>query len=745
HLSCHGNMDAEGEPYLALETPTGAIEKVDPDLFASFLPLGEIALVFVSACRTAEARTGVVPFATRLVQKGVPTVLGWDGSVYDQDANRFAAFFYDALSKKYSVGRAAAMARTQLLKLVLAGKGGSHWHLARVMTTRNGGGPLIRHGAPHRSLWRGDAGRAFLDPENQKVRVASPEEFVGRRRQAQAVIRAFRDDKRGVMLQGAGRLGKSSLAARVAQRMRGYITVVVFEQYDRRAIFQVLLEKLPAKPSLEVKRQWSEEVDRGDEGFYLALKDILEKHCTQEDQDQHPLLLIIDDLERILEDANTGQTGVFRVKDDYKGVLEAVLRAFRDANHTPSRLLITSRHPFTLPYRGADLGKFVELVPLFPMSEGERTKLAQAALRSNPDKSKVKPDDDETKELIHRANRASTGNPGLQRLLIHPILNGEMEAAAAGIRSVEDYLEKKIAPPAGSDVAAMFTRMAFSRYMAALNPQERTAFQSLTVFNLPVPQSVAVLACQHMGTAAVDASLARLQGLGLVHQVPSPGDGSFYFLADPLAAVGVDPLTEAQKKNLSGVTVEPLFVAWSDAKGELPFSEKAGEVLRLVEQSGGHPVILAAASNAIGWMLYKRATDKESFNTVLSLATRALAALEQAGIPMLLSLVRLAAECAGRLGDTEAADTWMQRGLGLDDADAEEKGQIHYRWAERLAQKGEIKEATTHLDQAQVFFRNGRNDRLLAMVAGIRADLLVTQGDLEEAFRVRTEEELPVY
>ena len=43
-------------------------------------------------------------------------------------------------------------------------------------------------------------------------------EFVGRRRQAQDVLRAFRGDERaGVLIFGMGSLGKSSLAARVAR------------------------------------------------------------------------------------------------------------------------------------------------------------------------------------------------------------------------------------------------------------------------------------------------------------------------------------------------------------------------------------------------------------------------------------------------------------------------------------------------------------------------------------------------
>ncbi len=60
---------------------------------------------------------------------------------------------------------------------------------------------------------------SFLDKVRQRVPVATRAEFVGRRRAIQAVLRAFRDGQSGVLIHGMGALGKSSLAARVQNRM----------------------------------------------------------------------------------------------------------------------------------------------------------------------------------------------------------------------------------------------------------------------------------------------------------------------------------------------------------------------------------------------------------------------------------------------------------------------------------------------------------------------------------------------
>jgi hypothetical protein len=81
-----------------------------------------------------------------------------------------------------------------------------------------------------------------------------------------------------------------------------------------------------------------------------------------------PLLLIIDDLERILK-ADPGG-GRHKVKSPYGDALAIVLRAF-DPAITASRLIITSRFPFTLD----GFEKRLEEVYLPPLSDAAQKKL----------------------------------------------------------------------------------------------------------------------------------------------------------------------------------------------------------------------------------------------------------------------------------------------------------------------------------------------------------------------------------
>ncbi|MBF0151025.1 MAG: CHAT domain-containing protein [Magnetococcales bacterium] len=744
HLTCHGGIDGTG-PFLTFEDPRGDKEHIRPDQLLSDLPMGDIPLVFVSACRTADARSGTSSFTSRLVHGGTAAVVGWDGSVNDQESTLFSSPFYQSLSRGFSVGRSAALARRDLLNKARQNpeeKKGFHWHLARITVTQTGGGPLVDKAGKKRTLWHGNAADAFLDPENRKVRVAGPREFVGRRRQTQAVIRAFRDGTRMVMLVGAGQLGKSSLAARVSQRMRGYITVVIFKDYDRQAIFQAIQEKLPPAHGIRVKQHWEKQVSEGDENLYFALKSILEKECAIADssREMHPLLLVIDDLERILENHDSPEG--FRVKESARGALSAVLRAFIDTNATESRLLFTSRHPFGLKDKGRNLTQGMVNVRLDPMTSGEREKLALAAFRVHGG---TTADPDQVTDLTKRANDVSHGNPGLNRLLIQPILNGELKVAEAGIVSVETFLATGTPPPSGSDVGEMFAKMAFSSYLKCLDPFEQSAFRALTLFEIPVPRKVAILACEKMG--APESCIMRLVNLGLVHHMRAVAGQNSDLLVDRLAAAALmNHLSAEEKKDLAGSTVTPLYESWCNDQGKLPIFEQADELYRLTELSDPPPPIpLAAAALTTGRRIFISARNKTDFENARSRAIKASNTLEQTGLSPSLALARLIAECSTELGEMDVADGWFQKGMDLDSDDPGEKGRLHLKWAERLHQAGKIDEALACLEEAGTFLHAKEHERELAMVAGLRADVMMVTGDLDKAYHVRTREELPVF
>ncbi len=213
HLSCHGDI-LKGDPVLALEKPEGGLD------LAGIAALSEALdeegkkpqLVFLSACRTGE-HGATAAFVQPLVRSGVSNAIGWDGSVNDADAIGFAETFYEELARGNSVGYAAARARGALLRAHFADPNqGRHWHLARAYAGPQGGGALCASAKPRRTFRRDGGYKEFLDSKQSRVLVATAAEFVGRRRQAQRILRAFRDrEGAGVLIHGIARQGKSSL------------------------------------------------------------------------------------------------------------------------------------------------------------------------------------------------------------------------------------------------------------------------------------------------------------------------------------------------------------------------------------------------------------------------------------------------------------------------------------------------------------------------------------------------------
>ena len=92
--------------------------------------------------------------------------------------------------------------------------------------------------------------------------------FVGRRRELQAALRTLKDDEfSGVLLHGMGRLGKSSLAARIASRMRNHRLAIVYGAYDALsvvdAIAAALADDAAARELLESRRPAVQETTPG--------------------------------------------------------------------------------------------------------------------------------------------------------------------------------------------------------------------------------------------------------------------------------------------------------------------------------------------------------------------------------------------------------------------------------------------------------------------------------------------------
>lgn len=408
----------------------------------------------------------------------------------------------------------------------------------------------------------------FLDKVRGEVPVARHAEFVGRRRQAQAVLRAFRDGAAGVLIHGMASLGKSSLAARIASRMNTRKPVVVFKQYDALTVFDRLVEAVPAPERAAVRAAWRDAVLAEPATLSEALETLLEGPL-----DAQPILLIVDNLEQILEPPQPSSQAPTPVQVRYRAVLGALLSAFGKAR-TESRLLLTSRYRFTLPDgRGGDLADHLAPIPLQPMAERDRLKQLRAAatLAESAEPDRI---------LAQRALTAAGGNPGLQATLLRPILRGETAAAAQALEAIE-YYQRTGAPPAAirqlmaegaaqdaaNAIVAFFKRMAFDTYRAALTESQAGMLRAAGLFDagLPIPRPVLEQTGAAAGIADPRGALERLLGLGLADDWGAL-DGIPHAAANPLARPLAGELDE-QTDRLAAAALPGLGAAWRRPDG----------------------------------------------------------------------------------------------------------------------------------------------------------------------------------
>jgi tetratricopeptide (TPR) repeat protein len=749
HISCHGDIVTDVGPALAFETPVGDLALITPGDLSRALGERKPPFVFLSACRTAQSSVwsraeAIEPFVRAMVRGGVPNIIGWDGSVYDDDAILFARTFYGELAEHASVPFAAATARRELLRSHRNDtQKGRHWHLARMYAGPSGPGLCCDRGLPKRQL-RMDAGfREFLDKANERVPVATAQEFVGRRRQAQVVLSAFRrGGKAGVLIFGMGDLGKSSLAARIANRMPEHETVVVWQRYDALAIFEQLIAALPGSERKEWEQRWREEIA----SCGGALRDALEE-MLEDPFDRRPILLIVDDLEQILQTPRPGQITT-PVKDApgnadaWRLSMLAVLSAFEAAN-TESRLLLTSRYDFSLrDSRGRDLANALERVQLHPMEANERAKQWRAADRT-AGRAAAKNEELEN-SLVSRALAVAGGNPGLQEILCRPILSGEPEAAGIALDAVNLWKMSGKIPNEDNAAQEFFRKMAFEIYWNALTDAQRTHLRSATLFSegFPVPVTALEVVGLASGISDPRQSLTRMIGLGLVDKWADK-IGIEHAAVNPLARPLVrDKLTNAEQQHLATEAIAPLVKAWRKPGGDFPFDPRGVEAARLALMADAPANVLESAAFAAGvfWFSYRH-----NARATMQIMMPALAKIEEQGGSPRHQFLLLASNCAERIGEVGLQIELLEKGLALPSDEKNTFAQIALTHAKATIIRDGSEKAFAIMQNLASLFKDMGEERSYAVAMGHIADILRNKGEVDEALRIYTEEELPVY
>ncbi|MPY34371.1 CHAT domain-containing protein [Streptomyces adustus] len=759
HLSCHGlhnwrpGPDKPATPVLLMEDDLGDGRPTSADALVGLLT-PRPRLAFVSACLTATGAdvAGHVPagaghrggptvepamsivhsMATGLVAAGIPAVIGWDGSVSDQAATRFAERLYSQLGRRVGVAVAVAEARRHLLACSDE-RQRAEWHLARLWLGPTGGGPLVAGIRKRQMVPPHHVTKTFLDRKRQ-LPVAAAEMFVGRRPEMQRTLRALRGgQKAGVLLHGQGRLGKSSLAARIADRHPNRAVAVVFGDYTPTAILDAIADAVAtnadARTLIEARRV---EVRDQPDRLKPLLIDLLAGPCAQElDDVRKPLLLIIDDLEQIL---TANPDGPHRLDLEHATVLADVLCAF-DPAITDSRLLVTSRYTFTLDGLEARL----EPVQLQPLSPAAQRKLQRRQQDLAPAEYRT-----QRADLAQRALDVSCGNPGLQDLIgLRLVYSSQVDQARAeaAVVGMEAYLQQGDLPTGNSDIGEFLEKLALDTLLDQAGSAHRDLLRACTLFTVPVPQPVIEALA-----AAVGGSASRLCGLGLLDAFPDQHRPDIPALAvNALAAGRLTPLTPDEQVALAALAAEPLYLQWGGATRRPARGSDLDLQLTHLALAADNPTITAdCAAEAV------YALRQGPASTAAELGHHAITLLDRHNHEVPVTLLRAVADAAVTSGDGDHADTLLHRAVQQNQTsdrqtNPADHAAVLYDHANRLITRGETDQAEDLLHQARQLFTDADDTRSVAITWGQIADIYEQRGEVDEALRIHREVELPVY
>ncbi len=569
-------------------------------------------LIFLSGCRTGQAGNGgdVPSMAEELLQAGAKAVLGWGQKVLDPEATAAAAALYQELAAGKQIVEAVASTYQVLIK-----NQARDWHLLRLYAAGDLPSALV---TPLRTRGRKPAPppsvtTQFLDLAG-KVKVPTRESFVGRRRQLQNCLRVLTQspDEIGVLIHGMGGLGKSSLAARLCDRLPNFERVVWVGRIDEGNLVNRLAEQLDDNEQRKSLQNYEEE-----------LKFRLRRVLQQLHEGGKSFLLVLDDFEVNLAPRNES----YVLQAEAAEVLKAVVWAIRE-NYTSHRIIITCRYDFEF----SQLQHFYKQ-PLDGLQGADLRKKFNR-LTAFGDKSQI----DEALKL--QAQKLADGNPRLLEWLDKILQNTTVDRAAILQRLAADPVELR------EQVLAE----------ALLQQMDETMREMLSrglVFELPVPREALAAVCENI--PCLEHYINRAVALGLLEVSHDEALRVPRILPVQLAGDG---------EGLSKQAAEVLYRLWWEEAGTRT-EEQGLEIHRLALRGKVNKIAVELAAKLARFLSHQSRCRK-----VVQLCKSTLELVENHFI------LNELAYCEQQQGEVNKAQEHYQKALAISQQTGDIQGQI---------------------------------------------------------------------
>ncbi|MBW4684330.1 MAG: tetratricopeptide repeat protein [Komarekiella atlantica HA4396-MV6] len=698
HLTGHASIQ-NNQPYFVTETETGERHAAKVEEIAAALRFRLPQLVFLSGCRTGETLSdGVIPsLAASLVQQGCRAVLGWGRPVLDVSATATATYLYSKLAAGYKLSEALASTYQHLLN-----ENFTDWHLLRLYVRGKCPEAFVEPLGDQIWIPNEPIHEQFLDPDGQ-VRVATPQEFVGRRRVLQYSLKGLRSStKLGVILHGLGGVGKSTVAARLLERLPSYDKIFIYRELDQDKLLKQLFEQCTSETGKEILQG------------KLALTQCLTKFLREGlNQAEQRFIFVLDDFEANIE---IRPDGVQVLKPEAVEVLLSLLKAISQSRF-PHRLIITCRYDFQL----SELNHRLHREILTALHGADLQKKCNR-LSSFSSKSEINP------ELQIKARQIADGNPHLLEWL-NKILQAEQVNHAQILERTEKAIEKAANEFRESILAEELLKQ------QPVNLRRMLAFS--LVYELPVPKSAITAVCPKVFN--LDDYIPRTISLGLLEVSNFQGETLYRVprILEPLLDFPKDAeaLYSTSAQHLEKFwLLEILQGTTDDMRGELTDSVSVRvseirllEIYRLASEGKELEILLRA-----NFMLGMRWNKKGQYRAVAQLCQLTL--MHGIASPRLFYCLAKAEE---KLGKVDECLQHYQLALDLlpEYCEAERAAVLH-DFADLYASQGNNEKALELCRQAIEVDEKLDNKGGKAKSLGLLAGITHNQGKREEALRI---------